>query len=232
MHKGFTLVELSMVLVIIGLLVGGILIGQSMISTTKTLRYVTLFSSYDAAFNNFKTKYSSLPGDSKFLVPQGNGDGTIGGAQDLRQNSALLLNAERTAALNQLVASGFFPDGAVQAYTAPGGNIVVGTNVPQIDKKVGLIIYTDSRAALRPALFVSQMDGLAYGSSYDNPNQYLKGESYFALESKIDDGNALTGKLYGYGDPCNHNPVMNLCVLAVVVCQPNINCDMSYMMEQ
>ncbi len=71
---GFTLVELSIVLVIIGLLVGGILAGQSMLHTVKIQKLVRDLQQYEIAFNNFKTTYKYYPGDSPMFTPPGNGD--------------------------------------------------------------------------------------------------------------------------------------------------------------
>ena len=72
---GFTLVELSIVLVIIGLLIGGILAAQSMISTAKINAQVQQIGQFDAMVLNFKTRFNYLPGDA----PQfgGDGDGVI-----------------------------------------------------------------------------------------------------------------------------------------------------------
>ena len=63
MKRGFTLVELSIVLVIIGLLIGGILVAQSMIDTARVSSTVSKLSQFDTAIANFQTKYNSLPGD-------------------------------------------------------------------------------------------------------------------------------------------------------------------------
>ena len=64
MKKGFTLVELSIVLVIIGLLIGGILVGQSLINASKINKVIRQISEYDIAISAFKGKYKSLPGDT------------------------------------------------------------------------------------------------------------------------------------------------------------------------
>ena len=61
MKRGLTLVELSIVLVIIGLLVGGILAAQSMISTAKLQKLVRDLSQYEIATNNFKLNYNYYP---------------------------------------------------------------------------------------------------------------------------------------------------------------------------
>lgn len=64
MNKGFTLVELSIVLIIIGLLVGGVLIGQNLIESAKLSAFVSQMQQIDAAAAIFKDKYKALPGDA------------------------------------------------------------------------------------------------------------------------------------------------------------------------
>jgi prepilin-type N-terminal cleavage/methylation domain-containing protein len=63
MKKGFSLVELSIVLVIVGLLVGGILAGQSLIRASELRRVVTDADRYRTAAHAFRDKYFALPGD-------------------------------------------------------------------------------------------------------------------------------------------------------------------------
>lgn len=60
---GFTLVELSIVLVILGLLVGGVLAGQSLIKAAELRAVTTEYTNYVTAINTFKGKYFALPGD-------------------------------------------------------------------------------------------------------------------------------------------------------------------------
>jgi prepilin-type N-terminal cleavage/methylation domain-containing protein len=62
-NKGFTLVELSIVLVIIGLLIGGIIAGSDLINVAAHRRVISEIQRYDTAVNLFRTTYSSLPGD-------------------------------------------------------------------------------------------------------------------------------------------------------------------------
>ena len=61
--QGFTLVELAIVLVIIGLIVGGVLVGQDMIKAAEVRGTVGQVEKYNAAVNTFRTKYAGLPGD-------------------------------------------------------------------------------------------------------------------------------------------------------------------------
>lgn len=65
MNKAFSLVELSIVLVILGLLTGGILAGQSLIRASEIRSVTTQFSQYVTAVQTFRDKYMALPGDMK-----------------------------------------------------------------------------------------------------------------------------------------------------------------------
>jgi len=62
-HQGFTLIELSIVLVIIGLIVGGVLVGQNLIAAGEVRAQITQIEKYNTAANTFRGKYGYLPGD-------------------------------------------------------------------------------------------------------------------------------------------------------------------------
>ena len=62
-QKGFTLVEIAIVLVIIGLLLGGILKGQEMITQAKIKNIISDFSGISAAFHGYQDRYRAIPGD-------------------------------------------------------------------------------------------------------------------------------------------------------------------------
>jgi prepilin-type N-terminal cleavage/methylation domain-containing protein len=63
MQKGFTLVEIAIVLVIIGLLLGGILKGQEMITQAKIKNAIADFSGVSAAYFGYQDRYRAIPGD-------------------------------------------------------------------------------------------------------------------------------------------------------------------------
>lgn len=65
---GFTLVEIAIVLVIIGLLLGGVLKGTELIENSKVKKAANEINGVSAAFNSYKDRYSRVPGDDGNLA--------------------------------------------------------------------------------------------------------------------------------------------------------------------
>lgn len=61
--RGFTLLEMSIVLVIIALIIAGILVGRDLIQTAEVRATVGQIEKYNSAVNTFKSKFNGLPGD-------------------------------------------------------------------------------------------------------------------------------------------------------------------------
>ena len=88
-QSGFTLVEIAIVLVIIGLLLGGVLKGQELINSAKIKNVVSDFTSTTAAIYGYQDRYKALPGDDRGTAARwpvatgfvatwvGNGDGVL-----------------------------------------------------------------------------------------------------------------------------------------------------------
>ena len=86
-EAGFTLVEIAIVLVIIGLLLGGILKGQEMITQAKIKNIVNDFNGVTVAVTSYQDRYRAIPGDDRNASTRwtvqapasGNGDGVMAG---------------------------------------------------------------------------------------------------------------------------------------------------------
>lgn len=61
--QGFTLIELSIVIVIIGLLVGGVLVGRDLKKAAEIRSVISSLEKYNTAVHTFRLKYNCLPGD-------------------------------------------------------------------------------------------------------------------------------------------------------------------------
>jgi len=64
-QAGFTLVEIAIVMVIIGLLLGGVLKGREIITNAKIKNLENDFNGITAAIYNYQDRYRALPGDDK-----------------------------------------------------------------------------------------------------------------------------------------------------------------------
>ena len=62
---GFTLIELAIVLVIIGLLLGGVLKGQELINSAKVKSMATDFKNIQVYLYGYQDKFKALPGDDR-----------------------------------------------------------------------------------------------------------------------------------------------------------------------
>jgi prepilin-type N-terminal cleavage/methylation domain-containing protein len=84
-QSGFTLVEIAIVLVIIGLLLGGILKGQEMITQARIKNVVNDFNGITAAYASYQDRYRAIPGDDPGAAGRwagavsGNGNGVLAG---------------------------------------------------------------------------------------------------------------------------------------------------------
>jgi len=74
-QAGFTLVEIAIVLVIIGLLLGGILKGQEMITQARIKNMINDFNGVTAAYFSYVDRYRSVPGDDLGAMARWGGAG-------------------------------------------------------------------------------------------------------------------------------------------------------------
>lgn len=210
MKRGFSLVELSIVLVILGLLVGGILAGQSLIKAASMRKTLNFQSEFQTVFNAFRDKYMALPGDfnnatafwgrrtgtvcpsdpgtvSATGTCNGNGDGKIAWSSPL-ENYFLIYHLYLAGMLATTTNTGLFDD--TPYYRTPGQSeraySFVGSNTEYAD------LY---RAAAPNGQYAM---GNALQNSARTDVSQVRGAIAFAedvwnMDVKMDDGMPNTG---------------------------------------
>ena len=192
-NRAFTLVELSIVLVILGLLVGGVIAGQSLISAAQLRSINVDATKYMTAINSFEAKYKALPGDmptatrywgaaspSACATTIGTGTQTCDGDGD----GSILTQSRSDESLRvwqHLANAGLIPgryDG-VTYNKANQPNAAFGKNT----------IWRIAATGLGNALILSEIT-----SDY----AYLTAEDAYDIDSKYDDGLPETGKIRAF----------------------------------
>ena len=117
-QAGFTLIEIAIVLVIIGLLLGGVLKGQELITSARVRNLIAQQDGIKAAYFGFLDRFRALPGDYatasaaaniRGVTFGGNGDGQILDAGG---------NSEQVIAWNHLASAGFLNGSFSSSMTA------------------------------------------------------------------------------------------------------------------
>lgn len=219
--RGFSLVELSIVLVIVGLLVGGILAGQSLIRASELRSVNADFTRYLTAVSAFRDKYFGLPGDISNATAFWGKDntnctadtgttttpGTCNGNANSRVDgvASASVTSENFQFWNQLAQAGII-EGTYSGLSGSGGgrDSVPGTNVPR-GRFGGL-----SAIGIEWLGSVSG-DTWRWNGSYGNimyagnkgtgsPPEIIafKTEEAWNIDTKMDDGNPAYGKLRSY----------------------------------
>lgn len=189
-HKGFTLIEIAIVLVIIGLLLGGVLQGQQLIENSRVKQAVNQFQGISTATFSYQDRYGKLPGDDPEAKssrgaswPDANATATSNGAIDATLADTFTGGGEVARFFQNLRSAGFIAGNPAAANTAA---------LPQ--NPFGGVIGITS------ASVNGQLNGLKICMSN------VSGSSALALDTDLDDGQIASGRFRG----TNSNTTLNL----------------------
>ena len=216
-RSGFTLLELSIVLVIIGLIIGGITVGADMIRSAELNSVVSDLNRYKTAINTYKLKYNALPGDHKNAYAYFDGSGG---------NMVCGLNGVGSTGCNGN-ADGFISHTEdPRAWQHMKLADLIGENV-----YIGYYSWTQSPDVMYPA---SKISGAVYALTGNYGHIYLRdsrSRSFFrvaansatnnvqhgimtpaeaySLDQKIDDGVPTSGKMFAMNDASVWPPALD-----------------------
>ena len=181
-QKGFTLIEIAIVLVIVGLLLGAALKGQELIFNTKIKSTFNLSRELSAAMYGYQDRYKMVPGDDNSVDVRfpnrnarlGNGDGTIAG-NNACAATVLPATTENCAALHHLRLAGFINGNAAQFVTTPFGGVAMMTSSNQLQA------------------------GTGSGAVMAHRTETLTNKIMSAIETSFDDGASRSGSVRCFG---------------------------------
>jgi prepilin-type N-terminal cleavage/methylation domain-containing protein len=196
-QSGFTLVEIAIVLVIIGLLLGGVLKGTELIENAKVKRAVSEINGVTAAFYAYQDRYQRLPGDDGILATINARGGVwaapFSGAGD---NSGIINNTALGTTFNPTLEHLAFWQQLKAAGLISGNPADTGPAALPRNAFGGLIGLTTG--AVGPA--ASSITGRIICSGS------VPGKSAAAIDTQLDDGNGNTGKMRGIQGANNAAP--------------------------
>ena len=220
-NKAFTLIELSIVLVIIGLIVAGVIGGQSLVKQAQLRSVISESEQVKVAFNAFKLEYNAIPGDmmnaSQYWATGCNAAGTgasvaaeCDGNGDRRLSIAAANTSEGYMAWKHLELSNLFsgtyaPSIAVlgdigvnipsSKFPSAGITLVQDTNTaPFITAGNGSTVAGDTRNTGKNVMFFGgEVAGNVANQTLFSPAQLL------SIDSKVDDSNPTSGSVMGTG---------------------------------
>ena len=221
-QHGFTLIELSIVLVIIGLIVGAVLMGKELIRAAELRSIISDKEKFVTAVYAFQTKYNALPGD---MV---DAQAIWGAAADCTsaQTTIATCNGDGDGKVEQLVPSGARGNEIFLFWKHLANAGLISGNFWGIKDGTVQRSATQNNAPsgkIFNSLWYVEYWGIMSGSSWAFNGKYLNCFEYglykvnndpwdpllttqetFALDSKIDDGKPGTGEVtpQGYGDSC------------------------------
>lgn len=184
-QQGFTLIEIAIVLVIIGLLLGGVLKGQELIQNARVRNVIALQDGVKSAFFGFQDRYRGIPGDYTVANAQANipnAGAVCGGDSDSLINHVVNGVGESICAWYQLSRAGFITG----SYTGVGASnleaAVNATNAP-----------SNPFGGFMQVFFDSNYSGVANNVHNIKTGTNIPATVLAEIDRKIDDGLPDTG---------------------------------------
>ena len=197
---GFTLVEIAIVLVIIGLLLGGILKGQELINNAKVRSVADRQNSLKAAWFGFIDRYNFVPGDSRravSLVP-GASARSASTSEPIPGDGRLTLG-ESVLAMQHLTGAGF-----LRCPQCNGGdNQLTANDFPDAENSL-VNQYSGVMSIWNDGVFSASRGGApqASGRLQIHSGSQIPSNILSEVDRKIDDGIANSGDMVWSGfDP-------------------------------
>ncbi len=232
--KGFTLVELSIVLVIISLIVGGVIGvigGKSLIHSARIGQQVAQLHEFRVAYNNFQLQYDAMPGDFREATSFWPSGGTANGdGNNLLEGYNGRLSVGEATFTNEFPL--FFEHLSLAVLLADhyDGSSDFGVGFPRLiyDDGAGMIAgmsgpyEAGSCAALVVKLYlqIGSPENMPALNNADNGSIFTSRDAKL-IDKKLDDGIALTGHYCswnGFGaatGSCHNNGAYNVASQAV-----------------
>ncbi len=212
-NSGFTLVELSIVLVIISLITGAIVSGREMIHTARLNSVMVDFNKYQTAYNTFSAKYDALPGDFDEAS-----DYWPGESYDGDGNGYICTFAGDVSTWNEAVNffNHLYQAGMIEGYYKRWTGAFLPADKDNLipSKQIGRSAFYPWCAGLKVLFFTGASHGLytaadgnymvfgydwVNGANFvDNP---LAPSEAKMIDKKMDDGKPGTGKMVVSGSP-------------------------------
>lgn len=194
LQKGMTLVEITIVIVIIGLIVSITLVGQDLIESAEIRGTVSQFSEYNAAVGAFKAKYNQIPGDAPdrfgFVDGDGNTGVSFGNGNGLLEDSDVG-NAENVFFWNHLGTLNTSLVGG--AYSGLAGD-PIDEVLPRAKSGGFWYVFTNGGINYYAIGIISALTGT--GVSHEAALTPLTAR---AIDEKVDDGNPTEGLVRAVG---------------------------------
>lgn len=210
MKHGFSLVELSIVLVILGLLTGGILAGQSLIRASELRTLTTDANRYAAAIYGFRDKYFGLPGDianAQKIWGTWSTSGTptsVAGARDGNGDGMYGVTAaqqyERAQFWRHLALAGLIEGNYAGSYAEPTMVWEPGVNVPRLRMANGRAGINTANALSGGSPIYNTWGSYLILQGPVSPSHILKPEEAWNIDTKMDDGNPSLGSVMGIAE--------------------------------